>query len=218
MSNYTSFVLVDFENVPEANLSLVEKLPVHVTLLIGKLQTWLPVAMVQQIKRQHSQIELIEVGASGRNALDLTLAFYLGRYAEKYPGVDFFIVSKDQDFDAMITHLRAQGRKISRVENFAALPFLPAKKSAPPSKKKAGVKSSPSPKAGIESPNDERFDKMRERLKHASGPHPKTKEKLLHHIANAYGKKLSEPEVQRRLQMLTVQGIVKIDADGNATY
>ena len=41
MSHYTSFVLVDFENVPEANLGLVEGLPAHVTLLIGKSQTWL---------------------------------------------------------------------------------------------------------------------------------------------------------------------------------
>ena len=218
MSHYTSFVLVDFENVPEANLGLVEKLSAHVTLLIGKSQTRLPIAMVHQIQRQHSQIELIEVGASGRNALDLTLAFYLGRYAEKHPEVDFFIVSKDQDFDAMIAHLQVQGRKISRLETFDALPFIPVKKPASGAKKKAVLKPAHSPKAAIENSSDTRFEKIRERLKNASGPRPKTKEKLLRHIANGYGKKLSEVEVQRRLQMLVVQGIVKIDAEGNATY
>jgi len=41
MSNYTSLVLVDSEDVPEANLGLVERLPVHVTLLIGKLSSLL---------------------------------------------------------------------------------------------------------------------------------------------------------------------------------
>jgi len=58
---------------------------VHVTLLIGKKQTKLDLALVQQMRRVPDQVELVEVGASGHNALDLTLAYYLGRAAERSP-------------------------------------------------------------------------------------------------------------------------------------
>jgi len=72
-------VFVDFENVPEVDLGLVEGKPVHVTILIGKNQKKIDLPLVQQIRRLAAQVELVEVGASGRNALDLTLAYYLGQ-------------------------------------------------------------------------------------------------------------------------------------------
>ncbi|MES1168419.1 MAG: hypothetical protein ABUL61_04545, partial [Oleiharenicola lentus] len=67
---FTYFVFVDFENVPTADLGLVEGKPVHVTFLIGKKQTWLDLTLVKQIHRLATQVELVEVGASGHNALD----------------------------------------------------------------------------------------------------------------------------------------------------
>jgi hypothetical protein len=63
-------VFVDFENVHEVDLGLVEGKPVQVTLLIGKNQKKIDLALVQQIRRLAAQVALVEVGASGRNALD----------------------------------------------------------------------------------------------------------------------------------------------------
>ena len=119
------FVFVDFENVPDVDLGLVTGKPAHVMLLLGKHQKKLDVALVQQIRRFADQVELVEVGASGHNALDLTLAYYLGRAAQRDPEAHFCIISKDNDFDPMISHLRSQQIEIARYASFAALPFLP---------------------------------------------------------------------------------------------
>src|SRR5580698_9329683 len=93
------FVFVDFENVPEVDLGLVAGKPAHVMLLLGKHQKKLDIGLVQQIRRLAEQIELVEVGASGHNALDLTLAYYLGRAVQRDPEAQFYVVSKDSDFD-----------------------------------------------------------------------------------------------------------------------
>ena len=118
---FAHFVFVDFENVPDVDLGLVEGKPVHVTLLIGKNQKKLDLTLVRQIHRLASQVELVEVGATGRNALDLTLAFYLGQSVHQRSSAQFHIVSKDQDFDPMIGHLVGRTVKVARCEAFHLL-------------------------------------------------------------------------------------------------
>src|SRR4051812_27262518 len=75
-------VFVDFENVPSVDLSLIRGRPVDVTLLIGEKQRRLDLDLVRQIHEHATQVSLVEVGASGRNALDLVLAWHLGHAAE----------------------------------------------------------------------------------------------------------------------------------------
>ena len=58
----THFVFVDFENVPSVDLDAIGAHPVHVTLLIGKNQKKLEVALVQQILRLTTRVDLLEVG------------------------------------------------------------------------------------------------------------------------------------------------------------
>src|SRR6185312_8463939 len=132
-----NFVFVDFENVPSVDLGLVEGKAVQVTLMIGKNQTKIDFALVAQIQRMADQVELVKLDASGRNALDLTLANYLGRAIERRPDAQFCIVSKDKDFEPMIAHLVAKGVKVVRCDSFGALPFLSK------ARKSSGGKSTP---------------------------------------------------------------------------
>ena len=104
---FSHFVFVDFENVPDVDLAAIAGQAVRVTLLLSKNQKKLSTSLTLQIHRHAKQIELIEVGATGRNALDLVLANYLGQAIERFPTAEFAIVSKDQDFAAMIAHLNA---------------------------------------------------------------------------------------------------------------
>jgi hypothetical protein len=126
----TYFVFVDFENVQKVDLALIEGKPVHVTLLIGKNQTKVATSLFAQVSRLPGQVLVVEVGGSGRNALDLTLAYYLGRAIEQIPEANYAIVSKDKDFDPMIAHLGTNGIQIVRKDSFATLPFLQPPKSA----------------------------------------------------------------------------------------
>src|SRR5215203_563993 len=124
----SQFVFVDFENVQEVDLEGIRDQPVHVILLVGKNQRKIDLQLAKQLMEFTAQVRIIEVGASGRNALDLTLACYLGRCIERNPAALFAIVSKDKDFAPMISHLQACDVKIVQTETFAALPFIRSRK------------------------------------------------------------------------------------------
>ena len=217
----THFVFVDFENIQEVQLALVQNKPVYITLLIGKNQGKLDYALVEQIHRYAAQVELVKLDASGRNALDLTLAYYLGQAVQRTPGAQFSIVSKDKDFEPMIGHLVGKGIKVVRCDSFAALPFLPKPRKSHPVKGAIPVKSSipvkvvPLFKVGGA---DGRLDKLKNRLINNLGQRPKKRDRLLAYINTAFGGKLSEEEQNTKLDELTKHEILFIDVEGKVTY
>jgi hypothetical protein len=198
------FVFVDFENVPEVDLGLVGGKPVQVMLLLGKNQKKIDLALVQQIHRLAAQVELVEVGASGHNALDLTLACYLGRAIERAPRAQFWIVSKDKDFEPMISHLCGKQIEVARCGSFASLPFLPQAKKAAATPKKL--------------PEDRR-SRVIARLKNsASRNRPASKTALLAHLATALGKQSSEAAIEEIIREVVADGTLSIDAHGKVAY
>lgn len=202
---FTHFIFVDFENVPKADLAPVVGKPVHVTLLIGKKQTKLDLFLVQQMRRVSDQVDLVEVGASGHNALDLTLAFYLGQAAQRTPAAQFTIISKDKDFEAMLSHLSGKAINVVRRDTFAAA-FQPT-----PKKAALGAKAASQAKA----PPEDRLEKLITRLKNNLAPRPKNKARLLAHIKTALGQKLADPELAQKLDELVRRGVLVIE-DGDA--
>jgi hypothetical protein len=209
------YVFVDFENVPTIDLGAIEGKPVHVTLMIGKNQKKIDLTLVHQIKRHADRVELIEVGAAGHNALDLTLAYYLGQAVLNAPHAHFHIISKDTDFDPLIAHLLGQKIRASRHGAFATLPFLPQPKSSAP-KKTAAVKNAAPVKSS--SLAEDKFEKLLARLKNNSAPRPKKWASLLAHINTAYGNKLSDVELNLLVDELKNRGILSIDAKDRVSY
>ena len=65
--------------------------------------------LARKLLKYAGQVALVETGRSGKNALDLVLAHYLGEARKADPQGYFHIVSKDKDFDALIGHLKVQG-------------------------------------------------------------------------------------------------------------
>ncbi len=217
----THFVFVDFENVQQVDLGLVEGKPVHVTLLIGKNQKKIDLPLVQQIRRLATQVELVEVGASGRNALDLTLVYYLGQAVQRNPDVRFCVVSGDKDFDPMIAHLSGQGIKVVRCDSFAALPFLPRPKTSTPAK--AAVPARPTASVKAVAPvkgntPDDRFERLVARLQNDSAPRPKKKSSLLARINTDFGNKLTVDEQNEKADELIRRGILSLEAKGRIAY
>lgn len=209
----THRVLVDFENVPGIDLGLVAGKPVHVTLLIGKNQGKIDFDLVEQIHRFADQVELVKLATSGHNALDLTLAYYLGQAVSQHPHTTFCIVSKDKDFEPMLGHLQAKGIKAARYDNFATLPFLPKSKKAGPTKPALPVNITPLP-----SEPEDRLKRLIARLKNNSAPRPKKKSSLLAHINTAFGGKLPETEQNQKLAELIARGILSLDAKDRVSY
>jgi len=205
---FTHFVFVDFENVPSVDLGLVAGKAVHVTLLIGKKQTKLELSLVQQIHRLAERVELVEVGASGHNALDMTLAYYLGQAVQRDPRAQFSIVSRDKDFEPMIGHLSSLGIRVARSDTFAA-----AFQSAP--KKPAAAAK---PAAPAKKPPEDRLAKLIVSFKGRPQHCPKKRTTLLHHIATFYGNKLSDSGIEEIVAKLIARGVISIGDKGKVTY
>ena len=221
-------VFVDFENIPGVDLAAIGDQSVAVTLLIGVKQQRLDLGLVRQIHAHAAKVTLIEVGASGRNALDMVLAWHLGKVAERHPADAFFVVSKDKDFDPLIRHLHALGLNVARVDAFSALPFLPAAapaRRAPAPRRAAAV--TPQPVAIESGPSsadaagpapDARLAKLTQRLEERPNARPVRRKTLLSHINGYYNNQLTEPELEAIVETLVQQGTLSIDANGRVSY
>ncbi len=205
-------VFVDFENVPNIDLELIGGKDVHVTFLIGKNQTKISLDLVQCIRSYAAQVELIEVGASGHNALDLTLAYYLGQAVQRSPDTCFWIVSKDKDFGPMISHLhhRAVKVRVERCSGFDQLPFL-----QPTLKPKA---TQPSTTIAAAAPVDRRT-KLVARLRDSSAKNRPTKRAALSaHLKTSLGSKATDAEVAVLISELVEAGTIAIDPADKVSY
>ncbi len=211
----THFVFIDFENVPEVDLSPIGGQAVSVTLLLGKSQKKIDVDLALQIQMFADQIKLVQVGASGHNALDLTLACYLGRAIERAPSTQFAVVSKDKDFDPMIAHLHANNVKIARYDSFAALPFLRHRKPVPTLRTAVATKAvSPAKKT-----TGDRRDKVIARLKDPANLHrPANEAALRAYIKTALGKETSDIKVEEIVRTLIEQHGLILDTEGEVSY
>ncbi len=192
-------VFVDFENVPNVDLALIQDRPADVTLLIGEKQRRLDLDLVRQIHAHAAQVSLVEVGASGRNALDLVLAWHLGNAVERHAGDSFFVISKDKDFDPLIKHLRARGLDVSRVDSFDGLPFL-------------GSAAAPAPV------NDPRFAKLIDRLQQKTNDRPVRRKTLLTYINGFFANQLTAPELEAVASALETQEVISFGAAGRVLY
>lgn len=193
------YVFVDFENVPTVDLALIAGQSVHVTLLIGEKQKKLELTLVHQIHRNAAQVTLVEVGASGRNALDMVLACHLGQAVVMTPGAAFHIISKDKDFNPLVAHLRANEVNIARHDNFAALPFL-------------------QPAAAKLPDPDRRLNKLITGLRNAGASRPVRRKTLVSHIQDLFANRLTDAEVKSIIATLQQRGVIAIDERDRVSY
>lgn len=219
-ATFTHFVFVDFENVPKVDLALLADKPAHVTLLIGQKQTKIDTTLSVQLNEFAAQVTPVLVAASGRNALDMILAGYLGQAVERHKDADFHIVSQDKDFDPLVAHLNAKGVRVARHASFAGLPFVTARKKIPtkppflvaPATVATKATSSPKPKT----PTD-KYLKLREQIKSGKN-RPGTRAKLMHHIHTLYGQKSTPEQLTAVIENLLAGGVIAINEQDKVTY
>jgi hypothetical protein len=236
---FRHFVFVDLENVPSIDLAPIAGRPVHVTLLLGKNQTRVALPLVEQIKAFSAQVDLVKVGASGHNALDLVLAAHLGRASAKDPDAEFVIVSKDKDFDPLVAHLNTMQVRVSRHPDFGALPFFTRLRREPPPGATGAARRSPPPKAPAAEPRpgrrpaspanlaarrdnrralDEKIEKLLGWFRSYDEPRPKKRKGLLNLIRSVAGRDLTDADVAALADELNVRRILAIGADDKVTY
>ena len=188
----TNYIFVDFENVQEMDWERISNKPVKVVLVLGEQQSKLPVAFVKKLVRYASQVQLVETGRAGKNALDMVLAHYVGAIRFKDPEGYFHIVSKDKGFDALIGHLNDNGALARRHASFSELRVLMN--------------------------SEERVSLVSRQLKENTSGRPKRRKALESRIEAVFGRVLSPAEVQDTVQGLVREKTVLLSDTDEVIY
>lgn len=200
-------VFVDFENVPQIDASLFGQKAVNFTLLLGAKQTNLKAELVVKLMEHAASVQLIRLASSGKNALDFTLAYYVGRTVSADPAAYIHIVSKDTGFDPLIEHLRSRHIHAHRHDSFATLTFSRSGRPAAVSEPKAETACS-----------EESMKRVLEQLRKNVSNRPKKKKTLLSHLKSHLGKEATETDAKEILQKLQKAGHLHIGDKDAVTY
>jgi hypothetical protein len=216
----TNHVFVDFENVQVIDHSIFDNKTVSFTLLLGASQKKVDAALVEKLLVHASSVHLVRLTAPGRNALDFTLAYYLGRAVLSDPTGFFHIVSQDKGYDPLIEHLRNQHVHARRHDDFTSLNLngpgkLPssapaAKLPVPPIVVAPGKPEAP--------PLGENASRLLEYLRRNAKNRPGRERTLVRHIRSFFGDKITEAEASSLIADLHTAGYLSIDDKGRLTY
>jgi hypothetical protein len=182
----TNYVLVDFENVQPDSLAALVNGPFRVKVFVGAAQAKgrISFELSHSMQMLGASAEYVKIARTGKNAVDMHIAYYVGRLLEKEPAAMIHIVSKDTDFDPLIEYLRAKGSACKRVKTIAEVPKLAASRAVAPAPKTAAAKHTPH----VPSPRRPHSEKLAPIIKHLhslSGK-PATSKKLTQTIATYF--------------------------------
>ncbi len=119
-----NIILIDYENIQDVDLSLIQDKPINVVFFIGKLQKSVPMSLFKQALLFKNQIKIIESVGVGKNALDMQMATYAGQLSEKEPDAYIHFLSKDKGFDIVVDYFKKEKCLAARSNSFTALPFF----------------------------------------------------------------------------------------------
>ena len=111
---YKSVIFVDFENIQKINADLINSKS-KIVVMVGLNQDNKAFEYAKNLFNNISSIELIKVNGQGPNALDIFIAFYVGKYFDSIKGSEIIILSNDTDYDHLIQHLDGYGVSIKKI-------------------------------------------------------------------------------------------------------
>ena len=120
----TQIILVDFENVQPDLLPALTLGDVKVLVFVGPQQLKLPITTVEAVQKMGAKAQYIRVSKQGPDALDMHIAFYMGRLSLNAADVFFHVIAKDRDYDPLITHLKDLQIPAAKWPDLASIPIL----------------------------------------------------------------------------------------------
>jgi hypothetical protein len=212
-------VFVDFENVHKVDLAVFASKAVSFTLLVGPRQTKLDASLVEKLFEHAVSVELVRLTSSGKNALDFTLAYYVGRAVAADPARVFHIVSADAGYDPLIAHLRSRHISAFRHSTFETLPFIKPVTLAPAATPTTARKSKPEPQPkSVPASLEEREIRVLDHLQSHPGTRPRTQKTLVRFLIGYLGHKVTEVEALSLAEALSNAGHLVVGDKGKITY
>ena len=120
----TQIILVDLENVQPDLLPALALEDFKVLVFVGPQQLKLPIGIVEAVQKMGTKAEYIRVSKQGPDALDMHIAFYMGRLSASTSDVSFHIIAKDRDYDPLIAHLQRLEIGVAKWPDLSAIPIL----------------------------------------------------------------------------------------------
>ena len=211
-------VFVDLENVHEVDSIALGDPTVAFTVLAGPQQRKLRVELVRDLLSHPGSVRLIHVERQGPNALEFALTYYLGQAVISNPTCRFCIVTKDTDYDPLLSHIRSQGVRAHRHASFTTLPFSKGKKSNDAAQTAPGPIRTGSSVAVYASNISAWSKKAHENLTAHPNGRPNSRAKLLNHIRTVLGSTPTAPELEEVVEWLGKSGIVTVLDNGALAY
>ncbi|MGD9599199.1 MAG: PIN domain-containing protein [Steroidobacteraceae bacterium] len=194
-----TFILIDFENVQPKNLAQMRGRPVRLRIFVGSQQAKVPFDLAQTVQALGERAEYVQIAGTGRNALDLHIAYYVGRLVVQHPGAEIYILSKDRDYDILLKHLHAQGIRCHRKASLDEIPALKV-----PSATKPAVA-------------PDRLAPVITHLRNLKASRPRKVKTLASTLKARFAKDGGEREVQALIEELRQRGLIAVEAT-NVTY
>jgi PIN domain len=200
-----NYVLIDYENVKLTTIERLAGEQFRVTVFLGPHDSKLPVDLVVDMQRLGDRGSYVVLDASGHNALDFHIAYYLGALATKDPEGFFHVVSRDTGFDPLIRHLKAHGTLSARSGSIEEMPCF-AKPASPPGggNGQASVGPAPTIEHLVKIAADDLIKRKASRPRKVA-----TLRSTVHAVC---GKQLTDPVIDAVVAQLVTRGWVKVSA------
>jgi hypothetical protein len=205
----TNYVLVDFENVQPESLASLAGGQFKVKVFVGAAQAKgrISFELSHSMQLLGASAEYVKIARSGPNAVDMHIAYFVGKILERERDAVIHVISKDTDFDPLLEYLRANGVSCKRSKSISEVAKLvQAAARARPAQKpqRAAV---PPAAPHVPPPRKAHAEKLAPIIKqlHSLSGKPGTRKKLAQTIGNYFkqhGGELPEKTIEHLIDEL----------------
>lgn len=219
-----SYLLLDMENLMPSAEEIHRLKSECKILCFSKAQDKISVALAMALQTNR-RCEFILTGATGKNALDFHIAFYLGVLSHLHSGCTAYVISKDSGYDSLIKwinqHTDIAARRISSFGDLPASVCQPDS-SAPRTPKEAPVKEARSvPAASPVEPRsvlEQNVQIAIQAIAKFKQSRPRKRKTLMNALNVCFQPKLSSDMLADVLRELVAMKKIAIDANDNVSY
>ncbi len=187
----TQVFLIDYENVQPDVLPALALEDVKVLLFVGPHQGKLRFDLVEAMQKLGDKAEYVRVAQAGKDALDMHLAFHLGRLCREMPEAYFHVIAKDRDYDSLLVHINQPAGRAAKWKSLAEVPLL----------QRFQASSAP-----------ERASAAQRWLAERPKNRPATRKTLVNTLAKAvFAQRLDEPAIAAVLALLEKRKVLTVD-------
>jgi hypothetical protein len=211
----STFILVDYENVqPDADtLQVINKQKLKI-FIFAKRKDKLSFDRAKILQPLGNKVEYILTKATGNNALDFHIAFQLGVLAQKSPGSQVYVVSKDTGYDSLISFVNETKRlNIKRHANLVNIPGIKIERA-----KEAVLEQEITAETLALDTLEYKMNKAKKNLSKSGNARPRTVSTLIRSLNVMFNHGITEQETQAILEEMQREGFINVAEDGKVTY